>query len=260
MRVFLDERCLTNPDLAVLLRSWRQIADFAATNSIGLSLFLDHHALSSGAFLQRLNALRPDDRALYVPMLFGSALVGDWRPLAIAADAVCQLATEDEPVADCAICEVYEHRKALATIALVGHEHSSFVNRHSVGVTKVAPPEALIEVLCGTALADFQRIATAWNCLLVHYDVGLTRPPRDHETVLGRAPERFARVGRFERNGRRHVYRETATNRLLYVDNLHHGIAAHLEVFDANEFHLGTADLNGDLDISTVVPGRTISW
>ena len=47
----------------------------------------------------------------------------------------------------------------------------------------------------------------------------MNRPPRDDETVLGLKPDRFAPTGRFERNGRRRVYRETATNRLFYVDN-----------------------------------------
>ena len=260
MKVFLDERCLTDSDLSTLLRSWRQISDFAATSAIGLSLLLDQHAVRSGVFLQRLNALNHDDRVLYSPMVFGSGLVRDWRPVAIAPNAICQLATEKAPVADCAVCEVYEHSKTVAKIALMGDEHSSYVDHDSVGVTKLEPPEAVITVMCGTALADFRRIASVWNCLLVRYDVGLARPPRDHETVLGRAPDRFAYVGRFERNGRRSVYREIATNRLFYVDNLHYGNAAHLEVFDSDELHLGTADLDGNLDVVSRIPGRTISW
>jgi len=193
-------------------------------------------------------------------MLFASQPVNDWRNIAIGADTMCQLATEDEPVVDCAICEVYEHRRILATTALFGHKHSSFVNRRFVGVTRIDPPEALVEVPCGTALADFRQIGIAWDCLVIHYDLGLTRPPRDDETVLGHEPERFVRMGRFERNGRRHVYRETTTNRMFYVDNLHYGAAAHLEVFDSDELHLGTADLSGNLDTSALVPGRTVSW
>jgi hypothetical protein len=260
MRVFLDERCLAAHDLSALLLSWREIADFVSASTRGLSLFLDRAAVKSGQFLQRLNNLRPGHRALFVPMLFGGSAVSDWRPVAIGGEAIYQVATESEPVTDCAICEVYEHRKNGPTIALLGHEHSSFVGHQSVGVRKVEPSEVMLEVLCGTELADLRRIGVAWDCLLTHYEANLTRPPRDDETILGRFPERFERVGRFERNGRRQVYREKATDRFLYVDNLHYGGAAHLEVFDSDEQHLGTADLDGNLDESTRVPGRVISW
>ena len=261
MKVFLDERCLTTyPDLVSLLRSWLQIADFALTCATGLTFFLDRHAIRSGEFLQRFNTLKSDDRTLFSPLLFGSRRLRDWRCNAVANDSICQLDTENDPVTDCAVCEVYEHHKILATIALMGHDHSSFVNRHSVGVAKLEPAEARVEVSCGTNLADFRRIGLAWNCLLVQYDAGLTRPPQDIETVLANNLGRFERTGRIERNGRRHVYREISTSRLFYVDNLHYGVAAHIEVFDSEEHHLGTADLNGNLDISTVVPGRTISW
>jgi hypothetical protein len=260
MKVFFDERCLPSSDLSGLLRLWRQIADLAAKDASGLSLYLDGHAVREGTFLHRLNALRADDRILFVPMLFGTAYVRDWRAVEIAPDVICQLSTETSPVTNCAICEAYEHRKVIETVALFGHERSSYVHFDSVGIIKLDPLEARVEVTCGTSLADFRRIGTTWNCLRDHYDVTLSRPPRDHETVLGHSPERFSRVGRFERHGRRHVYRETDTNRLFYVDNLHSGLAAHLEVFGPDGDHLGTADLNGNLNESTRVPGRNILW
>jgi hypothetical protein len=260
MRVFLDERCLTGADLVDVLRLWRQIADLAATNAPGLSLFLDGDAVRSGVFLQGLNALSHDVRMLYSPMVFGSDLVNNWRPIAIAPSAICKLATEDRAVTNCAVCEVYGHGKTIATVALLGHDQSSYSHCQAVGVAEVATSEAPITAMCGVTLADFRRIASAWHCLLVEYDLGLNRPPRDDETVLGLKPDRFAPTGRFERNGRRRVYRETATNRLFYVDNLHYGNAAHLEVFSSDKRHLGTADLDGNLDVGTRVPGRTISW
>lgn len=260
MKVFLDERCLMSADVAILLRSWRQIADFAAAGTQGALLFLDRDAAANGIFLQRLNALSHDYRVLYRPMVFGSELVKDWRPIAIALNVICQLATENGPVDESAICEVYEHCKSGTSAALMGHDHSSYVNQVSVGVTRLVPHAPPVNVLCGTTLADFKRIASVWGCLVAQYDASLSRPPRDHETVLRRAPGLFTQEGRIERNGRRHVYREIVTNRLYYVDNLHYGIAAHLEVFDNEGRHLGTADLDGNLDAAARVPGRTISW
>jgi hypothetical protein len=259
MKLFFDERCLGDHELTALLRSWREIADYARMHTPGLSLFLDRHAVH-GPFLSRFNEIRSDLRILFAPVLFGSELVGNWRTTALCADSICQLETENDPVQDCSICEVYEHRKSNTTIALFGHAPSSFVGRQSVGVDKLTPLGARMNVVCGTALVDLTRIGAEWGCLLIVYSLSEARPPRDYETILGRTPERFVRVGRVERNGRRTVYRELATDRFFYVDNLHFGPAAHLEVFGSDESHLGTADLNGVLDTSTRVNGRRISW
>lgn len=51
------------------------------------------------------------------------------------------------------------------------------------------------------------------------------------------------------------VYRETATNNYWYLDNLHKN---HYEVFNANEDHLGIADLAGVLDGTKAENGRKL--
>ncbi|MBL9204896.1 MAG: hypothetical protein JNN01_07410 [Opitutaceae bacterium] len=259
MKLFLDERCLVASDLLALLSAWREIADFAKTHAPGLSLHLDRRAVE-GRFLSRFNAIGPSLRQLFRPILFGSELVSNWRDETLCADVDCRLETEEEPVRDCAVCMVYESRKYLEESGILGHRASSYSGREMVAVHKLSPPESPLNVVCGTTITDFTRIARGWECLRVAYDRQSTRPPRDHETVLGHEPERFMYVRRFERNGRRKVYRELATNRFFYVDNLHFGAAAHLEVFDSNELHLGTADLAGVVDLSTLVPGRRILW
>lgn len=259
MKLYFDERCLVAQDLPALLRAWREIADFAKTHAPGLSLHLDRHAVD-GPFLGRFNSIKPDLRRLFGPILFGSELVSNWRDEALCADVVCKLETEGEPVSDCGVCEVYQSRKGLEKIGILGHTMSSFAGRVTVAVDKLSPPEPRLNVVCGTTFADFSRIGHGWECLHVEYDQQSVQPPRDHETVLGHDPARFVRVGRIERNGRRSVYRELATNRYFYVDNLHFGAAAHLEVFNSDEIHLGTADLTGVVDPSTLVPGRRILW
>jgi hypothetical protein len=260
MRVYFDERRLADADLRNLLISWREIADFANENANGLALLLDKQSLANGDFLRRFNLLKRDLQTLFVPMLFGSDRIGDWRPESVGGDSLCQLETEHESFADCAICETYAHHKVSDQTALFGHLPSSFVGRQTVGISKIEPPEPTRNVLCGTGLPDFQRIGTAWKCLILQYDQALQRPPRDSETALMQQMDRFMRVGRIERSGRRQVFRELATGRLFYVDNLHHGPAAHLEVFDPNELHLGTANLHGDLVHDTRIAGRRILW
>lgn len=258
MNVFLDERCLNASQLGSLLKSWREIADCATDRARGVSLLLERDAVKDGVILKRLNALTPDLRTLYVPMLFGDALVKDWRPIAIAGGAICQLATEKDWVENCAVCQTYHHSVAGAKVGLLGDEHSSYVNHSHVDIT--AHGGAVVDIPCGTAIIDFERIARAWGCLSISYSAESDRPPRDRETILGRERQRFVRVLRIERNGRRAVYREIETGYLFYVDNFHYGPAAHLEVFDSSESHLGTADLEGKLDVTARVPGRKIAW
>lgn len=260
MKIFLDERCLSAIQLGPLLKRWREIADFATDRAIGVSLLLDRNAVNAGGVLHRLNALTQDLRTLYLPMLFGDDLVKDWRPIAIAGGTICQLATEENSVTDCAVCETYHHSVAGAKVGLFGDEHSSYVNHSDVGIRNLGAGGAVVEIPCGKAIIDFERIALAWGCLSISYGAAAIRPPRDRETILGRDRQRFERVGRFERNGRRTVYREVQTDRLFYVDNFHYGLAAHLEVFDSTESHVGTADLEGKVDVTACVPGRKIAW
>ena len=39
-----------------------------------------------------------------------------------------------------------------------------------------------------------------------------------------------------------------STGNYWYIDNLHFGKAAHLEVFDKTGLHIGEADLQGNID------------
>jgi len=52
------------------------------------------------------------------------------------------------------------------------------------------------------------------------------------------------------------VFKEIATNRYWYLDNKHKN---HYEVFDNTGNHIGTADLNGNIDTSRRNAGRTIT-
>ncbi|MBD2774813.1 hypothetical protein ICL16_22765 [Iningainema sp. BLCCT55] len=80
----------------------------------------------------------------------------------------------------------------------------------------------------------------------VEYATYATEPPRDEQTIL-RDTTRFEKTS-FRVQGRI-IYCELATGRYWYVDNLHFGEAAHLEVFDkTGNNHLGEADLDGTID------------
>lgn len=80
-------------------------------------------------------------------------------------------------------------------------------------------------------------------------------PPNDDQTILIDA-SRFERTN-FREQGRV-VYRESVTGCYWYVDNLHFGRSAEIEVFDSKGFHYGTSDLTGTIDTNKQVNGRSI--
>lgn len=66
-------------------------------------------------------------------------------------------------------------------------------------------------------------------------------------------PIRFARTNRV--NQGQTVFREVQTGFYWYLDNLH---KSHYEVFDAQEKHIGEADLEGNIDNTKRVNGRRL--
>ena len=75
-------------------------------------------------------------------------------------------------------------------------------------------------------------------------------PPRDEQTCL-RNKQVFESVTQPAPVQGRQVYRHLTSGRYYYVDNLHHGAAAHLEVFSKRGRHEGEADLDGNLKPNT---------
>ncbi|NET59904.1 MAG: hypothetical protein F6K47_28270 [Symploca sp. SIO2E6] len=91
----------------------------------------------------------------------------------------------------------------------------------------------------------------------IEYDQYSAVPPRDEQTIL-RDSQRFNKTTK--RYDGRVVYCEIATGRYWYVDNLHSGKAAHLEVFDkTGKQHLGEADLQGTIDESKCDHDKTLN-
>jgi hypothetical protein len=89
----------------------------------------------------------------------------------------------------------------------------------------------------------------------LEYSLDATIPPRDEQTIL-------LDITRFQKTPRKYdarcIYCELTTGRYWYVDNLHFGQAAHLEVFDKRGFHIGESDLHGNVDTSKKDKDKTI--
>ena len=76
------------------------------------------------------------------------------------------------------------------------------------------------------------------------YDELSNDPPTDEQTIL-RDKQRFQKTS--SRCHGRAIYREVATDRYWYVDNLHGRKSAHLEVFNKAKTHVGEADIEGNI-------------
>lgn len=94
------------------------------------------------------------------------------------------------------------------------------------------------------------------NLSKVEYDEYSIEPPKDEQTIL-RDITRFKKTS-FRYDGRV-IYCEVAIVRYWYVDNLHYGKADHLEVFEKTGYHIGEADLQGNIDISKKDKDKTIN-
>lgn len=79
------------------------------------------------------------------------------------------------------------------------------------------------------------------------YPTSASYTPFDRQTILANTT-RFTRTSFIEPHGHRRVFYEKENCRYWYVDNLHIGQRAHLEVFDSHGEHLGEADLVGNID------------
>lgn len=117
-----------------------------------------------------------------------------------------------------------------------------------------------INIDCTTTPESIEQWLTAHGFLSPYgtYNESSRIPPRDSQTVLW-DKTLFEKVGRSTPHGRK-VYRRIGTKELWYVDNLHVGADAHIEVFDEVTLeHLGTSKYNEiSVNTSSRVSGRKI--
>ena len=130
------------------------------------------------------------------------------------------------------------------------------------GVTAVAPPVSVTQIMAGSTLAvhsanNFEKnltlfakhnrekpeISTKFNFDEEAPYIRENRLPKDSETILSDGT--FDKIGKVEPHGAQ-VYKKD--KKYYYRDTLHFGKKAHLEVFDRKGNHLGEADpLTGEI-------------
>jgi hypothetical protein len=261
MRGFLNEASIRE-DLSVsaLRLIYEMTRELAATDLVQ-GFFLNRQFFEDGEFKSKFNRLPftdPQLKAIIRAMVFSSKHFNDWRSQRVSAIQHTYECVElSENFTDDSQCEAAEIKlQSISDCLLLGASGSrwrQFQQLHfRIQGRDIASLESLV-----TRNQLFAFLAKQPD----YYNSATKDPPRDFQTVLIKDAARFVRTGKIERNGRRRVFMETATSYFYYVDNLHWGRAAHLEVFDSNEEHCGEADVaKGTIDRSKRVSGRRIQW
>jgi hypothetical protein len=128
---------------------------------------------------------------------------------------------------------------------LVNFPNSKFAGVLSVSILKNGADSC--ELNCADDESELQAWLKSTGLIRREYDPKSKSPPLDGETVLVDSGK-FQKTHRL--NAGRIVYREIETGWYWYVDNLHWGAEAQIEVFDSRGLHIGEASLEGLIDRS----------
>lgn len=221
------------------------------------NLFTMYRITETESLIASLNKL--PDKALsqgIKSLLFNRLNVKDWQTSRKHSSEDVFLCLE-EIVTDTSMAELAERKLQDTELigVLINFAQSKFHQLTSVEVAKNDLPSLLIDCL------DDHHIVNKWlddklQRERFDYDYASNVTPTDLQTIL-REHQRFTSTTYFV-DGRR-VYKEVATECYWYVDNLHYGRAAHLEVFTRNGLHFGEADLAGAVDPSKSDPRKKLN-
>jgi hypothetical protein len=229
--------------------------------------FLNYQAIQDQNFQQSLNSLRDkSQKTAFRNILFNKLNPIEWRNKRISNNSDnydCLIRNESyKDVKDTTLAEVSERQLQNNTqIYLVINFSQSGFNYPHDEIEKccqilVIKNNDEINLIKLDAIDHKLGLENWIKTKLSVYDVNSNDPPRDKQTILSDTT-RFRKTSQqYDGNS---IYQEINTRRYWYVDNFHQGLAAHLEVFDAQGNHLGEADIEGNLDLSKQDPKKHLS-
>ncbi len=205
-------------------------------------LFTNFRALKEEIFVKSLNTI--PDKSFKVALrnaLFNKETVVDWTAKRFhSPEDVFEC--NGDIVTDTSMAELAERKLGNDELiaALLNFKNSCYTDCPEVTVVKERKEE--IDLECVESVETLQRWLDR-HSLDNRYQESSSEPPLDHQTFLDDR-QRFERAS-CPRQGGRQVYLDKSTGYFWYVDSLHFGNAAHLEVFDKNLNHIGEASLDG---------------
>lgn len=214
-----------------------------------------HPPVRGQHFLSSLNEIGDHElREAFGDVVFNRANPAPWQPERIHQSTDRYLWLQ-ELVSDTSIAELAERRLRDAKLCgcLINLSGSFLVGSLELPVSKGgATPIVLMSF-------DSVKLFESWLVGLgevLPYSAESTDPPRDEQTCLVDS-QRYESTGKFVQ-GRR-IYQHRLSKNLLYVDNMHFGAAAHIEIFDKFKRHLGEGSLlDGNLRPGTRDAKKTL--
>lgn len=224
------------------------------------NFFVNYEAVKGSNFNQSLNQIKDKSLKLaFMNVFFNKLNPKEWRKEQIhsSTDSFdCLIINEQYKIVnETSLAEIAERKlqNSSSTYLLINFINSSFhlVHPHITNCCLITIVKNNDEVNCikldgldnKSALEDW--LEHTFNLSYSVYDELSSDPPRDEQTIL-RDKQRFQKTS--SRWHDRAIYREVATDRYWYVDNLHFGKSAHLEVFNKAKSHVGEADIEGNID------------
>jgi hypothetical protein len=222
--------------------------------------FVNYEAVKGSNFNKSLNQIKDQSLKLaFKNIVFNKLNPKEWRTEQVhsSTDSFdCLMSNEPYKVVnDTSLAEIAERKlqNSSSTYLLINFINSSFhlVHPHITKCGLITIVKNNDEVNCikldgldkKSALEDWLEHTFNLSCSV--YDELSNDPPTDEQTIL-RDKQRFEKIS--SRCQGRAIYREVATDRYWYVDNLHFGKSAHLEVFNKAKSHVGEADIEGNID------------
>ncbi len=205
-------------------------------------LFCSYSALKEDVFARSLSSI--PDKSLKTALkntLFNKETVRDWT---------CEqhhLSSEvfecnGDIVTDTSMAELAERKLGDGGLisTLLNFRESRFANCEAVTVIKEGEHEVNLD--CVESVETLEKWLDR-HSLDNQYRDSAQEPPMDYQTILDNRL-RFEKSS-LPRQGGRQVFVEKDSGYFWYVDNLHFGKAAHLEVFDRSFNHIGEAGIDG---------------
>ncbi|MGD1909518.1 MAG: hypothetical protein ACFB2X_01220 [Rivularia sp. (in: cyanobacteria)] len=234
------------------------------------NIYISYQAIKGSNFSASLNQLKDQSlKTAFINIVFNKSNPKEWRKerLHSAEDLFDYLTINEDykNVSDTSLAEVAERKlqNNNQEYLLVNFIKSSFKIDHPniykcclITIIKNNDEENYIcidGVDNPSALKNWLENKLSLSKL--DYSEDAKSPPKDEQTIL-REDTRFKKTSyRFQQ---RIIYHEVSTGNYWYIDNLHFGKAAHLEVFDKTGLHIGEADLQGNIDTTKQDRNKTI--
>lgn len=217
-----------------------------------------YKAVREELFVKSLNSV--PDKSLSQAVkntLFNKLNAKDWQPERVHSSDDWYQHNEDI-VTDTSIAELSERKiqnSHLLTGILINFQESVFSDKITLEVVK--NENIRINVDCAENKSCFEKwIENNFKLSSVTYDYSSHTPPTDKQTIL-RDSDRFQPTSAVFQG--RKVYKEFKTDYYWYIDNLHYGEKAHLEVFNSQGKHIGEASLEGKTDIAKADKNKKIN-